>query len=484
MKTTPNKLNIFLFVALALSFTACSDSNLGPSTQRPQDLWGIFATSDIVVLGADMQPLENAKILIGAEEGSLPGNFIATDASGRAALPAAWINAEPVTIDAPGYVRATYYAQMPGAHHYQLRKKTGMSQYEVSGITQGHNVVDKDDFIDFGLVIPALTRNDLMAFDLAAVISTQMDTISILGQTVEIPSNVTLPRQRESYILPVTIEKPGYRLYFTDPGIKKVYAARGRFPFETVVDRLRAKAEFHELINYFTISGGGVKDINVAKSTTQVNLSVKDLNFTSKARISAPNIASDEMMLAVTTAEMGEYLVPTDVKSFKAGERRDLATLDQNSVLVGILKKTNEIDSNAPGADRLSAVMIPAANAAPQFLPLLEAPSLASNGDMLVPKANLIRGVNAVATYSVVSQQVEVLQGKDKVIMKKPYWEVYAPYWLDVVSLPRWPEASKRAAGKKIWEVNLIGSLKASQVDLGPAMLNEATHVTHTSLDL
>lgn len=457
---------------------------LGPALQGPQSFWGLYSANDneIVILGEGNHPLENAKILIGAEEGSLSGNFISTDSSGRAVLPAAWTNAEPVTIDYPGYVRATYYAQMPGSHIYQLRKKSGMNQYELSGITQGHTVVDKDDFIDFGLVIPALTRNDLMSFDLAAVISSQMDTISILGQTAEIPSNVTLPRQRESYIFPVTIEKPGYRLYFNDPGVKKVYAARGRFPFKEVVDRLRAKAEFYELINYFTISGGGVKDINVTKSSTQMNLSVKDLNFTSKAKVTAPAIASDEMILGVTAAVVGDYLVPTDVKGFKAGEKREMATLDQKSLLVGVLKKTNEFDSNAPGADRLSAVIIPATNAAPQFLPLLGSASLSSNGDMLVPRANLIKGVNAVATYSVISQQVEVLNGKDKVMMKKPYWEVYAPYWLDVVSLPQWPETSKRAGGKKLWEVNLIGSLKASQVDLGPAMLNEATHVTHTSL--
>jgi hypothetical protein len=272
-------------------------------------------------------------------------------------------------------------------------------------------------------------------------------------------------------------------LYFNESGVQRVFAARGRFPFKDVVDELRNKKKFYDLINYFTISGGGVKDIDVNKSSTQVDLSVKDMNFNVKATVKAPAIRGDETLLAVGVAQMSEYLIPTDVKSLKSGQSMQIAMLDANGMLVSILKKTADLDqSDVAGADRLSAVLIPAANAAPQFLPILANPSLAKNGDMLVQKLNPISGVNAIATYSVLSQIQETTQGSQKVKVNKQYWEVYAPQWLEVVSLPEWPEAD-HITGKKHWEVNLIGSLNASQVDLGPAMINSATHVTHTSID-
>ncbi|MGZ3746218.1 MAG: hypothetical protein ACXWRE_02710, partial [Pseudobdellovibrionaceae bacterium] len=109
-------------------------------------------------------------------------------------------------------------------------------------------------------------------------------------------------------------------------------------------------------------------------------------------------------------------------------------------------------------------------------------PRLASNGDLLVPPMTSVPGVNAVATYSVLSQVQESLQGNEKVRVSNSYWETYAPKWLEVINLPQWPEGN-HLPGKKHWEINLIGSLTVSQVDLGPAMINNATHVTHSSLD-
>lgn len=433
-------------------------------------------------MGADLQPLAGAKVLIGTELNSIAGNFLTTDASGHAALPAAWTSSQPVTIEGPGHLRATYYAQEPGAHTYRLRKKMSDARFELKGVTLGHTIVDKDDFIDFSLVMPAMTRNDLLTFNLNSVISSQVDTISVIGQQIDIPSNVALPRQKETYMLPVTLEKPAYRLYFSEPGVQRVFAARGRFPFKSVVGKLRNNTPFYELINDFTISGGGVKDIDLSKPSTQADLSVKDLNFSSKVKITAPRFSGDETMLAIGVSQNAEFLIPTDVKRLKAGEQMQISTLDAKSLLISILKKTADLESSAAGADRLSAVLIPAENAMPQFLPMLGDPTLAINGDMLVPKMNSVAGVNAIATYTVLSQVQEVVNGKDKVLVNKPYWEAYAPEWLEVVSLPKWPEA-QNMAGKKRWEVNLIGSLNASQVELGPAMINSATHVTHTSLD-
>jgi hypothetical protein len=471
----------------ALNLAGCSRDKL--DAKPTGKLWGIFspaAATGLNVVGEDLQPLAGAKILIGTEEGvPFAGNYLAADASGHIELPAGWGDATAVTIEAPGHIRATYFGQMPGDRTYRLRKRSSANttQFELKGVTTGHQVVDRDGFIDFGLVIPALTRKDFLSFNIDSVISPQFDTISILGQDADIPSNITFPKQKESYILPVTIEKPTYRTYFPESGVQKVFAARARFPFKQVVDKLRNKAPIYELVNDFTISGGGVKDINITKSSTQVDLSVTDLDFKGKVNVTAPAISGDETMLVVGVAPMNEFMIPTDVKFIKSGQKQSIATLDNKGSILSVLKKSKDLDSSGPGTDRLSAVLIPAGNgAAPQFLPIMADPSMTGNGDVLLPKMNPISGVNAIATYAVISQVLQSVQGTQKVLVNSSYWEVYAPQWAPVLNLPKWPEGN-HLPGKKHLEVNFLGSLNVSQVDLGPAMINNATHVTHSSMD-
>ncbi|WP_413290723.1 hypothetical protein [Bdellovibrio sp. HCB337] len=478
---------VLLSALFTLGLTGCSDDKTSKPTTRK--LWGIFEAQNtgLTIVGEDLQPLVGAKILIGQElDMPFAGNYLVTDSNGHIDLPAGWTGAEPVTIDAANHVRATYFAQEPGDRTYRLRRKTNTTttQFEVKGITQGHTIQDRDGFIDFSLVIPAMTRNDFLAFDINSVISPQSDIISVLGQEAEVPSNIAFPKQKESYILPVTLDKPDYRIYFAEGGVQKVFAARGRFPFKDVVDKLRNKVPFYDLVNDFTISGGGVKDLNLTKSSTQADLSVKDFDFKSKVNVLAPIIAGDETMMVVGVAHMNEYMIPTDVKLMKSKQKIAISVLDAKASVFSVLKKTKDLESNdEPGSDRLSAVLVPAgAGSAPQFLPIMADPTLDSNGDMLVQKMNPIAGVNPVATYAILAEVRETVQGAQKIQVNSGYWEMYAHNWIEAVNLPKWPEGNQ-ITGKKHWEINLIGSQTVSEVDLGPAMINNATHVTHSSLD-
>lgn len=488
LRTQLRSLVVLTTAVFTLGLTGCSDDKPSTTTKKGGRFWSVFeapATSGLIIVGEDLQPLADAKVLIGQElDQPFTGNYLVTDANGHLDLPAGWTDAEPVTIEAVGHVRATYFGQEPGDRTYRLRRRTNTTstQFELKGQTHGHNIQDRDGFVDFSIVIPAMTRNNFLSFDINTVISPQVDVISVVGQEAEIPSNVALPRQKESYFLPVTLEKPDYRVYFAEGGVQKIFAARGRFPFKEVVDRLRNNTPFYDLVNYFSISGGGVKDLNLTKTTTQADLSVKDFDFKNKVNVQAPPVSGDETMMVVGVAHMNEYMVPTDVKIMKSNQKLALSTLDKNASVFSILKKTKDMESMAPGADRLSAVLMPAGSGvAPKFLPILADPSLAANGDMLVPKMNPISGVNPIATYAVVSQVQDAVQGAKKVKVNTSYWEMYAHDWVESVNLPIWPEGN-HVSGKKRWEVNLIGSQTVSEVDLGPAMINNATHVTHSSL--
>jgi hypothetical protein len=98
-------------------------------------------------------------------------------------------------------------------------------------------------------VIPVLSRTDVFNFDINTVISNEVDTITLLGQSVDIPANVSLPEQRETYIFPITLKKPEYRLNFSSIGAKKVMALRGQFQLKPVVDELRSTKDFIGIIN-------------------------------------------------------------------------------------------------------------------------------------------------------------------------------------------------------------------------------------------
>ncbi|MNK12076.1 hypothetical protein D3C87_301330 [compost metagenome] len=456
-------------------------------SQTPKGSGGFFehfmtqSAPAITITAIDDTPLVGAQILIGYEvDATFPGNFLTTDQNGQVQLPAEWTEALPVTVQAEGYVRATYLSQEPGALTIKLRKLPMTQQFEVRGNTQGLPIVDKDGYVDFGLIMPAFSKADLLAFDINNVISPQSDRISTLGQDIDIPTNISLPKQSEKYsFFTATLDKPLYRIYFQQPGVTRVYAARGRFPFKTVVDSVRKGAEFYELINEFKINGGGVRDIEVKSGKTTLDIPVRELNYTEKKEVLAPTIAGDEVFLAVGVANQSGLLIPTDVKKINSNKKMALTVLPEaEQMVLGVLKKAADLKKSG---DRMSATILPlVAGVNPKMLPLIPDPSV-RNGEIILPKFNTIDGVNPIATYSVLSKEIEVVQGSAKVKLMTPLWDVYAGSWVETMKLPQWPGETP-VTGKKRWEVNFVGSQTASQSAVGPAMIEAATHVTHSSV--
>lgn len=474
-----------LMMALAVPALLAGCSKDKPS--KPGDSSGFAglyweqASTVISIRTIEDQPIKNAQILIGdAMNSPFSGNFLVTDDNGQVELPAGWNEALPVTVQAAGFVRATYMNQEPGSMKIKLRPMVSVKQNEVKGITSGLPVQDKDGYVDFGLVMPAFSKTSLLSFDINNVISPQVDRISTLGQEIEIPANIALPEQKEKFgLFTVTLDKPSYRIYYGNTGVNRVFAARGRFPFKSTVDALRGGAEFYDLINSFSINGGAIRDIEVRSGSTRLDMPTRELNFNQKQDVLAPSFRSDEIFLAVGVANQSGYLIPTDVKKIENGKKLGLNTLPGSELMVlGVLKKTSEMKSSG---GRMSATLLPfTAGVSPKMLPLIPNPTLQS-GELLMPKFNTIEGVNPIATYSVLSKEEEVVQGSAKVKVLNPQWEVYSHDWVERMKLPQWPNDAA-IAGKKRWDVNFVGSQTASQAALGPAMIEAATHVTHSSL--
>lgn len=482
----------FLLLAAASTvFLSCSKSG---APRRQSDWTERLAAIFEVVVGPEQlrvvdttgKPIANAQILIGSGLNQpFAENFIASSADGGFKAPSAWTTAQPITISAPGFVRATYFGQTPNGQTYTLRPAISPKLITLSGETSGHKVTDGDDIVDFAVVIPSMTKRALFNFDISAFISPETETITVVGNDLNVPKNISLPEQHESYFFPIEFNKPGYSLSFRQPGDQMVYVARGHFPLDEVVNEFRAGKEFYELTNYFSITGGALRLINLQGDTT-LNLPVTELNYSTTRALTAPKVASDQVVLSAALATWKGWYYPTDVKLLDSGKARNMTIAAGGTpYLISILKKKDEmsLDNNV---DRLSANFATFnANVTPDFLPLLEKPTVKSYTNFevkpIAKPANVFEG----AQFSVLSKVTTNTVGTKKIDVLENIWEVYSPQWMAQTSIPVWP-GEKTPTGRLRWEVTLtaLPSQNAVQnVELGSKWLDAASHATRCSQD-
>lgn len=491
-------------LALSASIISCSeekDTSKKPKPSQEKSFWDVFnygqkqSIATLKVIGQDSSPIAGAQVLIGNSADLITADqVLTTDKNGELALPDSWTGSESLTIDAQGFVRVTYY-QITKPEHLEVQMKPLSSevQYELAGKTQNLPISDGDGKVDFGLVMSALNKDALTSFELNKVISSEMDKITALGQDILIPSNVSLPRQKESYFLPITLEKPMYRLYFGTPGMQRVYAARGRFPFKSVVDQFRDNKKFYELINYFSITGGSVRDILINNQKSSLDIPVTDLTYSNKLNLQAPQFDSREIVIGVAIKNMNGYLIPTDVKRLSQNQKMPLAVDQANDALVlSVMKHANEMEPTSENSSRMSAVLLPFNDGlTPDFLPQVENPKVNSETSVEFKSPKNIDGVNALATFSALSTVVTTQKGDSTSKRVTRLWEVYAPSWVEKIELPNWKtqvydmneNLADAVSTKKRWEVTFLGSANKLKTELGSKAIEDSTHATHSSVE-
>jgi hypothetical protein len=483
---------IFLSSVLLAIISGCSKDNMntqvnitGSKISSWQALSSSKSLATISVVNQFNQPIANAKVLIGQAVGSpFKNNFLTTDKNGQIQNISDWKTTEHVTAEAAGYIRQTVLAQKPGTLTIKLNPAQLTNKAVIMGQVTQLPIVDRDKNIDFGLVMSALTKADLLNFDLNSVISPISDVMKVANQTIPVPTNVSLPKQKENYIIGLTIEKPDYRFFSSTLGTRRLFAAAGRFPFKAVVDELRAGKPFYDVINYFDLQGGGIRDVTLTGASTKLDIPGNELKFTSPVSIASPNLNPDEIFVALSASEVSGFLIPTGIKKMGTNETASLNVLDQKPTFtVNVIKRQSEFMAQTSGADRLSVAMLPyQQNAKPNMLPLINDPSVTnSNGYMLtLPTPPTTNGIYALAVSAVISD-LQISGPADKPATELiRQWEILGNQWPTKIELPNWPLAS---ANKKRFEINLIGGIKNQSVDLGDALINAATHVTHASTD-
>ncbi|MGE0529155.1 MAG: hypothetical protein AB7G93_20640 [Bdellovibrionales bacterium] len=520
----------WFMLALLIASISCAESQ-SSWNQIVEDQNQSLAEGSLQLVGEErfwvvdehQKPVPGAQILVGYDrDNPFAGNLLETDASGVAFIPAEWSSPLPVTVQAPGYITLTFPSCLPGTRVLNLSRQEPPDQKEIKGTTTEYGRLIQDGKVDFSLVFPALNREQMLFFDLATVISPHSDRIPILGNSTEIPSNLALPQQLESYFgFRIPLNKPDYRSFVRTPGQYTISAIHGEFPLQRVISDIRAGKSFFEMINHFTFKQAGQRTVSVETDTANVDLPVNQIPFPSTINVRAPKFGENREMISLALLERGGVFTPTDLKRLTSGQNLDLKTnpnMGTPAVLSLMLQTSIASNENLPreflrllapwmilaqaeaGASplmraplepdfgRLSFVLVSAQeDVAPQFLPLIERPVLNPNTNtMTFSVPQLPEGVVAAAMGLILSEIETVDTGIVKNERRTRLWEVWSSSWLEQVQLPTLP-LERKADRSYRWEVlflarpaNFTGvSGTPSKVDL-----NTITHVTRNILDI
>lgn len=516
-------MNRFLIALSALMLISCADRQnslpkLAGHVASDEQL-GLATPGQLTVVDDHNTPVPNATVMIGQSPGNpFPGNTLVTDASGQIRMPDNFKSEMPMTIQAKGYITQTYLRFSPTSTIAQLRKKESAKKLEVQGNTTNFSgLVDGDGKIDFGLVIPSLTKSQMLAFDLSTVLSPENDQISVGGRDSQIPSNITLPEQSETYIIiPVELNKPQYRAFVRDPGQHHFSAMHGWFPMKQVINDLRNGKSFFDVINYFQFTSMGARDVK----TGEENISGQDINvnqMTMDASIAAhaPRFDGSKVMLSLALADHNGQLTVTDLKrltpgqsmtlksSSKLGTHRLLSALMNSSSTDGLTGPVSAndllpIDLNmnhvfslipgfaaAPNFRQLSFVFQNEGEGAPTFMPLVSAPVV--NGNVIQLQApTLPAGLRVLGTYLVYSDVLPSGSGSVKSETRTRLWELWNDGWMNTVNLPT-VTFDKVAGHTYRWEVLYLATSNSNvetTTDGSAINVDAITHVSRNAVNV
>ncbi len=497
-----NLTKLFAVALTALTLLSCEkkddkkaavESKAPISKQTTLSQWFAADKSENVavkVVDISNRPIAGARVLIGSYQGHpFKNNYLTTDENGQVTIRRDdWTAPAHVTADATGFIRHTLLSQKPGNIILKMNLSQLRQKAKISGVVNGLPVSNGDKNIDFGLVMSSLTKADLFNFDVANVISPYSDVLSAMGQEFDVPSNVSIPNQKERYIVNITLDKPMYSLYTSTLGTKRLFSTAGRFVFKPVVDELRDGKPFYDLINYFNLTGGTLREVNVTSGETQLNFPAQELMFTKKVSVRSPKINADEVFLSLTANEVAGQLVPTGIRKLNSEETAELTSIDNAPLfLVNAIKRQAEFMGNVPGGDRITASMLPfKANLDPQLLPLIADPTLVTKDGYVAttPAVTTPAKMTRLALFAAVSDVFTETAGDKQITTLVRRWEVLGTEWPNQVALPNWPLDSQTEANtKRRFEINLIGGLNAKTFDLGDDLVQAATHVTRSSVD-
>jgi hypothetical protein len=471
-----------------LTLTPAEDSKT-PDTPESRDMFDISDTQGILIYNDQGLAIADARVLIGSEESS-SHSWLTPDQNGIIALPANWTSAEDVTIDAPNHVRKTLKNQMPGPMSITLKRTNQVPQLTMKGSVSGITTKDKDGWVDFSILLDSLSKNDVLNFSINKVISPWTEKVSVAGFEFPIPQNIFLPKQKESYFLTVTLQKPWFNLFYDVYGKKSVYSLQGKFPMKKMISELQNKRPYYELVNYFEFSSAGRVETDFLSSAVSPNVDTTQIKLEKTYNVKAPQIAEGQVALGISSFKENSFYQPLDIKYMGSEETLTFKTSDSTApYFIGVVKNTTEFAGYDAAAERMS-VSIQAPKSTMDTLPLMKDPNWINTNELQidVPTLDITKYIDQ-GMVVVVSELHDLTLPDGKIVKYKlPVWEVHSSTWASTVTIPNIP--STNGLPKRV-EVTMLATTvdNSGQQNSGNVTssheerIETATHLTKSARD-
>jgi hypothetical protein len=450
------------------------------------------------------RPVAGAEVLFGKSAGvPFSANAGKTDSSGLTIWPSGWKQELPITITAPGFVRATYLSRAPGAHTFSLRPARSAASINLNGKTTGFGRLVSNGVLDVSLVFAAIPRASFGSLELTALIGNGVDKVSVYGQPLELPNNLSVPAQTETYfgIIPVSLDKLKYQVSVPAAGNYRLAAVRAQFDFKKTVDDLRAGSSFFDIINRFQFRSFATRDLSLILPKQTADLPSDEVKLHPKLAVMAQGLPNGYAMLATAAVENLGLCVVTDVKRLLENENLNLMIPDLtlatsgSGVLLRSIKKYQPSRTDFSGSDfeEMSSIVAPfgaggiQTQAQPSFYPLLK--PIATTGRSLVfsPPGNVLGAASGVVeeqTNVTLSRVTLVSSGNLWLVDKTPIWDFYGPGQIASMDIPTMGADPWGQSGRYRWELLYSGrQVSAATLPLGPAWNAGGTHFVKTATD-
>lgn len=251
------------------------------------------------------------------------------------------------------------------------------TNYELYGNTSGYGVLKTDGIADFGLVLKSFTKEKLFEIELNDLMSTEFDRISIIGNNIEIPSNVALPNQKERYILSITLNKPTYKIQFDQLEDQRVVLLHGQFPFNDVVQGFRNDQPLLKLADKFNVLSFSEYSFDNTNNSSRMNLDLVagQKKHTQNIQVKAPARFGKEYSYVVVALDQADHVfLANNLTVLAPNESKNLKiTGDDTYIFSGLVHESfSDSESTSMQKHKMSFQMLPAGLARAEILDFIE----------------------------------------------------------------------------------------------------------------
>lgn len=479
--------NLLITTAFLFSASTYAQGDLFPIAQTN---FSLLKEHVITVTDSEQVPVANAEVTVLSGEEFAISEYV-TDELGQVFLPGDLKEPLTIKLTAEGFIPEVSADLELSDYSFSLDEDESTFELEVSGKTINYGRLKKDGFIDFSLVIPALEAKDMIFFDVSNIISPLTDKIvlSNVGQEFDIPSNVSLPRQSESYLFfNIKFNKPEYRLKLSRQGTRNIVATHGKFNLKKVIkDR---KKSVLDLLKHFEFLSSGSKEKLFIKDTKEFDIDVNQVQFTKTQTITVPDYSEENTVISVGLANNGNKFYPTDVKRLLQKETKALKFPEDTKgsrILSVLLDKDldfgkNDEEDNSEEKKNSGIAQMSLAfsepNSSIDFLNLVEPPAV-SDKTISISPPQLPSYLKESGVLVILSEIEKIKGGSFDTEKRTRIWQGRSYSWISNFDIP---EVAKDLDPEKHyrWEVLFMAQDKKANL---PNTIENITHVTRNAFD-